>query len=119
MRTTRVFRIASLGLALSGCMTWHNPKLEPSALIDQRHPNAVRVERQDRSRVTLYKPLISGDSIVGNISRKKTAGVPLSEVSNVQILRVNGGLTGLGIMLLAGAIGLIIAMNSVTVGIAY
>jgi hypothetical protein len=71
-------------------MTWHNPNLAPGALIEQRHPNAIRVQRQDRSKVILYRPMISGDSLVGNIDRKKTAAIPLSDVSNVSVQRVNG-----------------------------
>ena len=115
-RTPRRFVVlSSLLLVLTGCMTWHNPRLEPGALIDQRHPQAVRVQRQDRSRVTLFRPMISGDSLVGNISRKKTTAIPLSDVSNVSVQRVNGPLTALGLLLVGAIVAMAVAVSSINI----
>jgi hypothetical protein len=115
-RTPQRFAVLScLILTLAGCMTWHNPRLEPSALIDQRHPNAVRVERQDRTKVILYRPMISGDSLLGNISRKKTTAIPLSDVSNLSVQRVNGGLTALGLLFVGALVGMAVAISSINI----
>lgn len=111
----RAVQIGSVVLALTGCMTWYDPKVAPATLIDQRRPDAVRVQRQDRSRVILYRPMISGDSLVGNLNRKKTTAIPLSDVSNVSIQRVNGGLTGLGILAFGAMVALAVAASSFTI----
>lgn len=115
MRTRRLFRIGLFGLALSGCMTWHNPKLEPSALIDQRHPDAVQVELQDRSKVLVYRPMISGDSLVGSTSRRRPLAIPRSDIISVSVQRLNPGLTAFGLMTVGGVIALLAASSSFTI----
>jgi hypothetical protein len=63
--------------------------------------------------------MISGDSLVGNIDRKKTAAIPLSDVSNVSVQRVNGGLTGLGVLSAAAVIGMLIAASTIEIGLGW
>ena len=110
----RQLAIASMMLVLNGCMAWHNPKLEPGVLLDQRRPNAVQVRRLDRSTVILYRPMVSGDSLVG-IRRKRTVGIPLSEVSSVSVQRVSVAGTAVGILMLGAMVGLVAAAPTFTI----
>jgi hypothetical protein len=116
MRTMRrLFRIGLLGLALSGCMTWHNPKMEPAPLLDQRRPNAVQVERRDRAKVVVFRPVISGDSLLGSTSRRRPLAIPLSDVSSISVMRLNPGLSALGLMTLGGFMALMAAASNFTI----
>ena len=115
MRMRRLFRIGLFGLVTSGCMTWHNPKLDPAPLLDQRHPNAVQVERRDRSKVLVFRPLISGDSLLGSTSRRRPLAIPLSDVTSVSVLQLNPGLSALGLMTLGGFIALMVAASNFTI----
>lgn len=113
-RLHKSVRAGCLMIAVGGCMSWHNPKLTPSALIEERHPKAVLVKRQDNSELLLFGPSVAGDSLFGT-HRRKPMAIPLSEVSSVSVQAVNGGLTVLGVLMIGVVIAMAVAASTITI----
>jgi hypothetical protein len=96
--------------ALSGCMGWHTSTVDPATLIAQNHPAAVRITRQDQSRVIIYKPVVEGDSLRGRQGRHPMV-VPLSDVSSVSVQKLKVGATVFGVVLVAGVVAIKIGLS--------
>ncbi len=101
----RFFALVQLVTFLPGCSTWEVQSASPADVLENQHPNAVRVTRSDSSRITLQKPEISGDTLYGTVGdygmqREPRTAVAVSDVDHVEVPRVNGtntALVGLGI----------------------
>ena len=111
----RFTHMLCLVAALSGCMGWHTSTIDPVTLIDRDHPGAVRVTRQDRSRVIIYKPVVEGDSLRGRQGRR-TMALPLSDVSSVAVVKTHVAATVVGVTLTAGVIAMAIAISQMQIG---
>ncbi|MEP7326080.1 MAG: hypothetical protein ABI836_09050 [Gemmatimonadota bacterium] len=104
-------QVLCLLAALSGCMGWHTSTVDPATLIDRDHPGAVRITRQDRSRVIMYKPVVEGDSLRGREGRHPVA-LPLSDVSSVAVQKMRVGATVFSVVLVAGVIAVVVGLSS-------
>jgi hypothetical protein len=50
---------------LVSCTGWRVESLSPAAVIDERHPGEIRVQRADGGAEVLYRPEVNGDSLLG------------------------------------------------------
>jgi hypothetical protein len=97
--------------ALSGCVGWHTSTVEPAILIAQDHPGAVRVTRQDGSRLLIYNPVVEGDSLRGRAGRHPVA-LPLADVASVAVQKTRVGATVFLLTLLVTFVGLGIGISA-------
>jgi hypothetical protein len=74
---------------LNGCTSWHVVELRPEQLLANRRPNAVRIQRADRTRVVLDSPHLSGDSLIG-MTRGESLAMPVSDITQIAVRRGNG-----------------------------
>lgn len=107
-----------LVLQLAGCTSWHVETLPPAELIARKHPSRLRVEESNGKRVTVYRPEVQGDSVVGRTSAdsKRSRAVSLDSVRSVSTGHLNAGRTillVLGVPAVAdlAAIGIYILVN--------
>ena len=96
MRSIRSRSLALLFPAtLAACHSWRAPDVSlAEALAD--HPDALRVTRQDFSRLTITTPRLSGDTLIGmqRASRSETSvAVPLDDVRSIEVFKFDGGET--------------------------
>jgi hypothetical protein len=57
--------LVSMSWLLNACTSWQAEQVAPAAYIDAQHPGTVRLTLQDSTRLTLYSPVVMGDSIAG------------------------------------------------------
>ena len=94
-----------LAAVAPACTHWAADDSPAARLVETRHPGQIRVTRKDGRVTTLSAPHISGDSLVGtavdpeNTARTFSYGIPLGDVREVAVRRVNAGAT---IALVAG-----------------
>jgi hypothetical protein len=98
---SRLLPLLVVPLLLSACHSWRASS-GPIAETLADHPDEVRVLRNDDSRITLLRPRLSGDSLIGErrASRSEiTFAVPLNDVRSLEVRRFDGGKT---VALIAG-----------------
>lgn len=78
---------------LTACTSWRVQPVSPEQLLIDQRPKAVRVQRADRSRVVLNAPQLVPDSLLGTTRGQRTA-VPLADITQVAVRRVNALKTG-------------------------
>lgn len=93
------------------CAGWRTQSAAPEQVIATKHPERVRITRQDGSRVELLQPLIEADSVAGRDagasgpdSLKPRVAVALADVRTVELHQTKTAET----LLLVGAAGLLI-----------
>ena len=99
---TRCLRrgVLALGLGIvTSCSSWQATNVTPQQLIDHDHPNRVRLGRFDGEDVTIMRPTIAADSVVGTryvtypFPDEVHVGVPLDQIRTVAVRRPSGGRT--------------------------
>jgi len=75
-------------MLLAGCGRWVPQPLVPQAVIEEDHPDRLRVTRIDSSRVELRQPRVESDSLKG-MAGHETRSIPLAEVAYVSLHRQN------------------------------
>jgi hypothetical protein len=84
-RTTRAGFVLCL-IALPGCRTWQPLEAAPGPAIAEARPEAVRVVRADGTRLTVSRPSVRADSIVGYDGFDQV-GAALADVQSVELQR--------------------------------
>lgn len=105
--------IVGLVITQTGCFKWPEQQLGAAAVVEQKHPGAVRLTRHDSSRVHLFSPTVVGDSLVGQFANRKRAAIATEDVSSVAIRKfdwapialVGGMLVALAVLAGAGYSG--------------
>ena len=83
---------------LVGCYKWKPTLLAPEALVQGGSPERLRVTLHDGSEVTLNKPIIVGDSLLGTYGetgRLRRNGVALNQIVVVEVGTLDKAQTGL------------------------
>ena len=113
-KTTRWRPVTALLLTvqLAGCYSWRAESVSPARLTAAEHPAIIRVTRPDGSQLLLRQPAARSDSLFGVTAEGVEIGLPLPQVSKVEVRRFSTGKTG-GLVL--GVAGCAIAL----VGLAY
>lgn len=73
-------------VVLAGCRTWQPLAVAPGPAIAETRPDGVRLVRTDGTRITVARPQVRADSIVG-FDGFDPVGAPLAEVRSVEIQR--------------------------------
>lgn len=81
-RTGTAGLILLLACATSGCSAWRQVAVSPAALATE--PKEVRVTRPDGTRLILYDPAMTPDSIAG-VHEGNRLALPLAEVSRIAV----------------------------------
>ena len=64
-RTERLAFAIWLAASAGACTSWQAVDVSPEQLLTEKHPDEIRVTRQDGSRVELVAPQAVGDTLVG------------------------------------------------------
>jgi hypothetical protein len=76
-----------VALASMSCVNWQPvTDLSPRAYVEQREPSQARLTFTDSTRVVLYNPWVTGDSIGGNRERRESSRkltFPLASVVSI------------------------------------
>ncbi len=115
-RVRRVLAVGWLLLSSTGCVAWRTETVSPRELLRSGDVPAVRVTKPDKSRVEMWNPVLSGDSISGNPTERAIArfSVPLSSVQGIETRRTSIGKTlllVLGVGAGIAAYGLLQSLN--------
>ena len=101
-----------LACYLPACTGWRTQSAAPEQVMTTKHPERVRITRQDGSRVELLQPVIEADSVTGRDagasgpdSLKPRVAVALADIRTVELHQTKTAET----LLLVGAAGLLIA----------
>ena len=90
---------ALFAIALPACSHWAKQDLPTPQVVESRHPDRIRVTRRDGRQVVFLAPQVAGDSLVGTAEDATTGtrtaryGIPLADVREVAVRRVNVGAT--------------------------
>ena len=97
IRTTRrLLPVLALALLVSGCTSWSQAYpgslSSPADVIDAHSPEDVRILRQRGVEIQLHKPVVSGDSIVGEARRFGfgRVAIPLSDIRRLDVPEGDG-----------------------------
>src|SRR5438045_7285411 len=108
----RISAIVLIACQLSACTSWRVETLSPADVINQRAPDAVRVERADGRREVWYQPQIHGDTLVGfwnTYGKTPDRAVALADIRGISTNHVSAGKTTALGLFGAALIGLAIA----------
>jgi hypothetical protein len=84
-RSMRAVLVLLSVVAFAGCRTWRPVDASGLAIAEAR-PDAVRLVRTDGTRVTVSRPVISSDSIVG-YDGFDPVGAALTDVRTIEVQR--------------------------------
>jgi hypothetical protein len=86
------------------CYQWRTEDVTPQVVLATGQVATLRVTRLDGSRVVLERPLLQGDTLLGDTSRVvRAVRVPLTDIRHVETRRFSGTRTvGLGLGVAAG-----------------
>ena len=100
----RALALTIITCVLSGCTSWRVQGITPQRVIAERRPAAAFVQARNQSGVMLQAPFIRNDSLVGWApSVGRTLGIPLAEVTQIEVRVPDGGKTaGLVVGIVAG-----------------
>jgi hypothetical protein len=104
----RSARISSLLLVtyLNACTSWQVQGVPPERVLQdpQYAQNGVRITTVDNHRLEILRPLLKGDTLVGQ-AKDTVVAVPLLEIQDLAVRRPDTGRTFLLILGLAAAAG--------------
>ena len=103
----------------SACSSWFVQPTTPRDLIATQHPHLVRITRTDHSHIVLNEPQIQGDTLyglaehglrIGGGVERRSIGLPLLDVEEVAVRRIDGKKTALAGAGVAAVAALVITM---------
>jgi hypothetical protein len=89
--------------SLSGCMgsslkSWRVQPPPPANVVTEQHPKRIRVMRADSTKIVLRSPSVIGDSLVAMDAAHRRFALPLTEVTQVEVEKMNGGKVMFGVV---------------------
>jgi len=57
----------ALMLCLSACIEWKTQNVTPETVVEHKHPKQIRVITTHYDTLTLVSPVVSGDSLIGQV----------------------------------------------------
>jgi hypothetical protein len=121
--------MAAMAVHLGGCATWKVQELAPEQVIAEQTPDLVQVTKTDATRLTIWEPRVSGDSLAGltepddamwaagrSPPQKVPVSIPLEEIRHVAVRRddavwVAAGITGVALAAVLLYVGLVKPME--------
>ena len=81
---------------LSGCIgsslkSWRVQPPPPANLVTEQHPKRIRVSRADNTKIVLRNPSVVGDSLVALDGANRRFALPLTQVTQVEVEKTDGG----------------------------
>jgi hypothetical protein len=82
--------------SLSGCVgsslkSWRVQPPPPANVVTEQHPKRIRVLRADSTKIVLSNPSVIGDSLVAVDAAKRRFALPLTQVTQVEVEKTDGG----------------------------
>jgi len=111
----RIIAIVLIACQLSACTSWRVETLSPADVINQRAPDAVRVQRADGRREVWYQPQIHGDTLVGfwnTYGKTPDRAAALADLRGISTSHVSAGKTSALVLFMAALIGIGVAAAS-------
>ena len=99
--------------SLSGCLgsslkSWRVQPPPPANVVSEQHPKRIRVSRTDSTTIVLRDPSVIGDSLVAVDPGGRRLAIPLTQVTQVEVEKTDGGKVMFGVVGgVAGAVLLI------------
>lgn len=116
LRRHRAPAVLMLLLHVSACKTMQPVREPPATFLATEAPTRIEVRTVRGEEITLMEPRIEGDLIVGEIreERNRRSGVqwrsPVSDVTEVRVLRTDAALTLLVVVFVVPAVWLAAAI---------
>jgi hypothetical protein len=70
---------------LPACTGWHTQSATPEEVVTTKHPEQVRITRQDGSQIKLLQPFIKADSVIGYYAGAPKSAQPQAEYGKPEI----------------------------------
>jgi hypothetical protein len=101
--------VAVTAALVTACHSWRTPPSPVAETLADR-PDEVRITRNDHSQLTLHRPRLSGDTLIGEriASQPVTVSVPLGDIRSIEVRRFDGLKTA-GLIAGVGATAILIA----------
>ena len=103
-------RLGGVVLTAAGCSSWQVTEVAPAELLQDEHPERLRITRGDSSRVILDHPRLAGDSLAGDTAGTSVA-IPLGDVQALAIRKGDAAKT-VGLVAGLSVAGLIFAASA-------
>lgn len=93
---------------LEGCTGWQVEPMPPVQLIREQQPDVVRLDRASDTTITLYTPIVVGDTLRGLLSEQaiRPVRVPLSDIRTISTKHFRLGKTLLLFLAVGGGVAL-------------
>jgi hypothetical protein len=115
----RLGALLLLSVSSLACSSWYVQPTTPQELIATQHPPRVRITRPDRSHIVVKEPQIRGDTLyglaehgirIGGGVERRSIGLPLRDVEEVAVRRIDGKKTALAGGGVVAVVALVITM---------
>jgi hypothetical protein len=89
--------------SLSGCLgsslkSWRVQPPQPANVVTDQHPKRIRVSRADSTKIVLRNPSVIGDSVVAVDRGDRRVAIPLTQVTQVEVEKTDGGKVVFGVV---------------------
>jgi hypothetical protein len=78
--------------------------------VTEQHPKRIRVARADNTKIVLRNPSVIGDSLVAVDAANQRFAMPLTQVTQVEVEKTDGGKVALGVVAGVGAAVLLVSL---------
>ncbi len=112
----RAVAAAWLAFWAAGCAGWQRTDVAPQELLRNRDVAAVRVTKRDSTRVEVFDPVVTGDTLRGLPTQRSVArmAIALSDIREISTRKTSLGKTALAILAIGGGValyGLLMSLN--------
>jgi ABC-type Fe3+-hydroxamate transport system substrate-binding protein len=75
----------------SSLKSWRVQPPPPATVVTEQHPKRIRVSRTDNTRIVLRNPAVIGDSLVALDAANRRVALLLTQVTQVEVEKTDGG----------------------------
>ncbi|HKK08369.1 MAG TPA: hypothetical protein VKA44_05735 [Gemmatimonadota bacterium] len=122
-RARALVAAATAAALLSACSAWRPLETPYRKALSDRHPLRARITRDDSAVVSLYRPTVAADSVVGFTDREdpgSRTAIPLARVTDVETQHAKPlatvGVVALVLASLVAVLALAVDLGDVTIG---
>jgi len=107
--------------SLSGCLgsslkSWRVQPPPPANVVTEQHPKRIRVSRADSTKIVLRNPSVIGDSLVAVDRGDRRVAIPLTQLTQVEVEKTDGGKVVFGVVGGVAGAGLLVYLFAKSVG---
>ena len=119
MNARRLIACILLPSYLVACTTWKTQEASPQQVLAEEQPDKVQVTLTDGSQVEVFRPVVSGDTLIGlqdwkssGDSLRTEVSIPLTDVSAIEVRETDTAWTILAVF------GTVVVVAAIALGVA-